>query len=99
MECTRGGRADRRPCADDAGRQTHQRGVPHRGLDSTRQHHDAGAGRGNHACATRASIVAGRERAIAVTPSGFSVSRGGQEAGGGEVIAKARAGSTCAGRG
>jgi hypothetical protein len=92
-------RAGRDPCANDANGQTHQCGVSDRCFNPAYQHHEPGAGRGNDARAARTGINAGRERAIAVTAPGFGGAHagGGQEAGGGEIIVEAGAGSACAG--
>ena len=100
MERARGERAGCGACTIDADGQTHQRRIPHGGLDPGRQHHDAGAGRGNDAvCAAPASFISIGERAIAVTAPDFGDNLGaggGQEAGCAEIFARGGAGSACA---
>jgi hypothetical protein len=89
----RSDRPGRHACAIDANRQTHQRRISHRGLDPAGQHHDAGAGPGDGACA--GSISSG-DPTIAVTAPDFDArprARVGQEATRVESCAHTGAGS------
>ena len=104
MEHARGNaRAGRGASAVDATRQTHQRRVPHRSLNSAHQHHDAGAGAADDAlCAALGGIIiliiisTASQCAIAITTADRddnSGARGGQEAGCAQTGPHGRAGS------